>query len=404
MRRLGPYESHPALMVAVSGGADSMALALLAQNWVRPLQGTLRALVVDHGLRAGSAEEAQTVINRLSQAGIASTLLTLETVRPGTALAERARIARYEALGAGCRAVGVLHLLLGHHAMDQAETMMMRVLRQTLTHGLAAMPALFETPSVRLLRPLLNIEPQALRTFLRDRGLDWVEDPSNRDVRALRPRLRHRLAPHPQANGVATLTEAARSVGLLRAREEAATAAELAQRVTLRPEGFALLSPGRISPAALSGLLRTIGGAAYAPSVARLADLAAQPQPATIAGVRLLSAARFGEGFIVVREEAAMAEPVEASKKVTWDGRFRLVARIPLPAGLTVGKLGADAVLFREQSTLPSVVLRTLPALRFEKRLAAVPHLGYSTGKPYSLVNLLFAPPGPIAGACFLPA
>ena len=101
---------------------------------------------------------------------------------------------RYEVLAHACAEAGILHLLLGHHAADQVETLAMRVLRGSQTHGLAGMPALRETAGVRLLRPLLGVEPAALRQFLSARGVGWVEDPSNQDLRALRPRLRHALA------------------------------------------------------------------------------------------------------------------------------------------------------------------------------------------------------------------
>ena len=404
MARLEPFEPNPNLTVAVSGGADSMALALLAQDWVRSRQGTLRALVVDHGLRPEAAAEAGLTISRLGGMGIAANLLRLTALRHGSALAERARIMRLDALAASCRSGGSLHLLLGHHAADQAETMMMRALGRSLTHGMAAMPALSEHTGVRLLRPLLTIRPEALRRLLQGRGVEWVEDPSNHDLKALRPRLRHRMATHMSADGMADLAEAAGTIGNLRADEEAAAAAELASRATLRPEGFALLAPGRIGAAALASLIRTISGAAYAPSLSRIAHLAARPRPATIAGVRLLPAGRLGDGLLVAREEAATAEPMNACPDVVWDGRFRLIADgLPLP-GMVVGKLGQDAASFRAHSTLPSVVLRTLPALRLGETLAAVPHLGYAADKLSGRVAMLFNPRRPVAGATFMPA
>jgi tRNA(Ile)-lysidine synthase len=402
MARLGPFEPRPALTVAVSGGADSMALALLAGNWVRQRQGTLRALIVDHGLRPESAEEAEITMGRLRRLEVSATRLTLTTLRPGTALAERARIMRYEALSAACRSAGSLHLLVGHHAADQSETMMMRALGNSLTHGLAAMPALAEITGVRLLRPLLTFDPAALRRLLLDRGIQWAEDPSNHDHKALRPRLRHSSGRRSDG-GVARLIEAARTVGALRAREETSTAAELANRTVLRPEGFALLSPGRISVAALAALIRTIAGSPYAPGLQQIADLAARPRPATIAGVRLLTAGRTGDGLLLVREEAAMAESVEAGRDAVWDGRFRLVTDCSLPPGAFIGKLGPDAARFRRRSCLPSAVLRTLPAIRFDKTLMAVPHLGYVIDNTWAQMMILFIPRKPSAGACFLP-
>jgi tRNA(Ile)-lysidine synthase len=404
--RLGPFEPGPAIAVAVSGGADSLALAVLARDWVNRRDGSTVALVVDHGLRPASADEARITIERLQCLGIPTRLLPLAGLEHGPALAERARIMRYECMTAACREAGILHLLLGHHAADQIETLAMRVLRGSQTHGLAGMPALRETAGVRLLRPLLGIEPALLRDFLTANGTSWIEDPSNQDMRALRPRLRHRFA--AGAEGGTTegsgLWHALSAVARLRSYEEMQTAAELASRVSVRPEGFALLSPGRIGSAALSSLVRTIGGSAYNPSPARINGLAARPRPAALAGVRITQAGRFGDGMLIVREEAAVMDPVPLAPDTIWDNRFRVAGHEGLPAGATIGKLGDDAARFRDVSGLPSAVLRTLPAVRFGKSLTVVPHLGYAAGDEGATMTALFAPPRPLAGPCFVPA
>jgi len=399
---LGPFEPRPALAVAVSGGADSMALAVLVRDWARRLGGSVIALVVDHGLRPASADEARITIERLATLDIPARLLPLHDLKHGGALAERARTMRYQALTRACREAGILHLLLGHHAADQVETLMMRVLRGSQTHGLACMSAVLEANQCRLLRPLLRIEPALLRQYLTAHGVAWVEDPSNRDARALRPRLRHHIVTMTPAKP--GLTEAISVVAELRAREEAQTAAELARRVSIRPEGFALLSPGRIGAAALRSVIRTIGGAAYPPSPARISDLAARPRPATVAGVRIMAAGRLSDGWLLVREEAAIADPIPALSDTVWDHRFRLMARKTLPNGASIGKLGPDATRFRAGSPLPSTVLRTLPAIRLGKVLAAVPHLGYASVEYDMRMTVLFSPRTPIAGPCFVPA
>jgi tRNA(Ile)-lysidine synthase len=266
------------------------------------------------------------------------------------------------------------------------------------------MPALTEFPQVRLLRPMLLFDPLALRRLLVAHGIDWVDDPSNHDVKALRTRLRLWSTAHLSDESMASLAKATTSMGGRRAVDEAATARELAARVIVRPEGFALLSPGRISVEALAALIQTIASAPYGPGLAQIADLAAQPVPATIAGVRLLPAGRTGNGLLLVREEAAIAPPVTAAPGVVWDGRFRLVADFTPQPGTVVGKLGSDAARFRRQSPLPSAVLRTLPTIRQGERLVAVPHLGYSTDTIFARTLTLFTPRKPLAGPCFFTA
>ena len=396
MARLGPFEPSPTIAVAASGGADSTALALLARDWATQHGGSVVALIVDHGLRTESAAEARITRMRLDQLGIPGQVLTLNDLRPGAALAERARIARYQILSQTCQNAGIHDLLLGHHQGDQIETLAMRVLRGSGTHGLAGMSAVTKTATVRLLRPLLQVAPSRLRDFLTLRDVPWVEDPSNRDRRTLRARLRQGLPADGLA--VAELSHALAEVGTLRAREEEQTAKELASRASIRPEGFAILSPGRISQNALRALVWMISGSAYPPNITDFLP------PGTIAGVRVMPAGRLAEGWLMVREEAAIAPPVPAIQGTLWDHRFRLHVPAPLPDGAMIGKLGAEAAGFRNRSNLPSVVLRTLPALRIGKVLAAVPHLGYADPENATPVTILFDPPRPAVGATFVPS
>jgi tRNA(Ile)-lysidine synthase len=368
-----------------------MALAVLARDWTAERGGSVAALVVDHGLRPDSAAEAAVTIDRLGRLGVPARLLPLTTLQHGPSLAERARIMRYRVLCDACREAGCDDLLLGHHAGDQIETVAMRVLRGSHTHGLAGMPAMRKTLGVRLLRPLLAIMPALLRVYLTECGVAWVEDPSNRDLRALRPRLRHFLADEMPAAAVPALLDAIAAIGRLRASEEAETAAELAARAVVQPEGYALLSPGRISEAGLSRLVRTIGGSPYPPAVSQIADLAAELRAATVGGVRIMPAGRFGRGWLMLREEAAIAEPVAAAPGAVWDNRFRLTIRAGSLEGATIGKLGDDSARFRRLTELPAVVLRTLPAVRFGKVVAAVPHLRYRLPEDDVQMTIMFA-------------
>ena len=191
---LGPWgpdrPQMPPIAVAVSGGADSLCLCLLASRW----RSNVIALIVDHGLRHNSAEEAKFVAQQLRDLSIPSKILTLEKLNPGSAIEERARIARYQALFSACCELGCVDLLLGHHAGDQAETVLMRIRAGSGEDGLAAMAQITELPEIRLVRPLLTIAPQRLRATLRKENISWVEDPSNQDQHIQRNRLRKELA------------------------------------------------------------------------------------------------------------------------------------------------------------------------------------------------------------------
>ncbi len=409
MASLGPFEAAPRLAAGVSGGPDSMSLALLAQSWARARGGSLLALIVDHGLREASAFEAAETAARLAERGIAARVLAIGGLARGPALAERARTARFRALTEACASAGILHLLLGHHALDQAETVLIRSLGGSGPAGLSGMAALAETASVRMLRPLLAVPPDRLRAMLVSAGMAWFEDPSNVDATALRPRLRLARRDHAgRGSATVALAGAAAASARHRTAADGNAAACLADRVSLRPEGYCLLcdgAPGRdrgIDPHALAALLQTIAGSPFPPPTASVAPLAAAPRPATLAGVRLLPAGRLGPGLLVVREPAAMAPPVAAVPGAVWDGRFRLTADARLPSGATLGALGVDAARLRKASDLPAAVLRTLPAIRFEGALLAVPHLLYPDAQTCELAPLVFSPPHPAAGAPFL--
>jgi tRNA(Ile)-lysidine synthase len=403
MDRLGPFEPAPRIAAAVSGGADSMALAFLANRWVSVRGGRVLALIVDHRLRAESSAEAADTAARLGTLGIASRILELTGLTRGPRLAERARQARYTALLRVCREEGFLHLLLGHHAADQAETVIMRGLSESGAAGLAAMAGVVETQFARLLRPFLTVAPGVLRATLTAAGIGWVEDPSNTDPNALRPRLRA-LRRDRDGTGPATaaLTAAACAAGHERARQEGEIA-ELVSQFTIRPEGFAVLDCASMPVPALGALVQAISGAPFPPRRATLAALAGSLRPATVAGVRLMHGGRLGR-FLIVREAAAVQPPVPARSGAVWDRRFRLGERAEPPEGAIFGALGDDAVRMRHHSELPSAVLRVLPAVRDGGRLLAVPHLDFPDAATCAAAPVLFAPPRPVAGAPFFTA
>jgi tRNA(Ile)-lysidine synthase len=356
MTRLGPYGPKPHLAVAVSGGADSTALVLLTDGWVRQADGRITALIVDHGLRAASAAEAALTAGRLAARDIECRVLKLSSLEGGAKLQERARLARHATLAQAARAASALFLLLGHHQADQAETVAMRAARGAA--GLEGMASWAARHDVLLLRPLLSFAPERLRAFLKAENMPWVEDPSNADQKYERVRVRLAGAKAEAANPVQ------------RQSVERETAAFLARCAVLRPQGFAVLRADFAPPAALAALLRVIGGAQYAPDRAAVAGLAATLRPATLGGVRIAAAGKLGPGWLLAREPAACAPPVSAIKGAFWDNRFRLAEGVE---GASFGALGEDARDFRQQSDLPSLVLQTLPCLRLHGKTWAAP-------------------------------
>jgi tRNA(Ile)-lysidine synthase len=329
-------------------------------------------------------------------------VLEIDGLTRGPALAERARAARFDRLETACARAGILHLLLGHHAGDQAETLLIRSLGGSGPAGMAGMAPLVETRRLRLLRPLLAVPPARLRALLASLGVAWIEDPSNADVTALRPRLRLlRRDGDGESSATAALVAASVASGRSRAETDRHVAASLAEQAVLRPEGFAVLSGRPLAPSAFAALLQVLAGAPFPPATRSIVALAAAPRPATLAGVRLLPAGRLGPGLLAVREPAAMAPPVPARAGAVWDRRFRLGDTALVPPGTTLGALDGDAALLRRCSSLPSAVLRTLPAVRHGATLLAVPHLHYPDHRMCAGFPMLFSPPRPAVAAPF---
>ena len=392
MAGVGPFGRERRVAVAVSGGADSMALALLLAGWGRPT-----ALIVDHGLRPGSRSEAATTAARLTALGIAAHVLPIAGLARGPALAERARIARYAALAAACRDAGLADLLLAHHAQDQAETLLLRQDAGSGPAGLAGMAPVTHGDTVRLLRPLLPVMPARLRATLHDAGVLWVEDPTNTDPATPRAQLRAAFARGDLAS-VPDLCRAATRHGAARRAREGSIADELARQVSFLPGGVALIAGPSISAAALSALIWTVSGARHPPGTAAVARLAGRLRPATLHGAAIVPTPG---GWLVGREAAVQACAIPAEEGATWDGRFRLLAR-PLHDA-TLGPVGDDAARLRRWSRLPAALLRTAPAVRCSYGLFAVPSLAYPDRETCRTVPIAFCPPRPAAPAPFAP-
>tara|TARA_R110000772_G_scaffold268561_1_gene396118 strand:- start:13836 stop:15152 length:1317 start_codon:yes stop_codon:yes gene_type:complete len=378
MDRLGPFETAPHLAVAVSGGADSTALALLARDWTAERGGRVTALIVDHGLREGSAAEAAGTAVRLQSLGIVAHTLTWDEAKPAASVQAAARAARYGLLRNWCRTAGVLHLLAGHHGDDQAETHVMRQSRGG-GFGAAGMSALVSFPELRLLRPLLGIRHDDLTAYLRTQGAAWIEDPSNANTDFERVRTRRRLVADA---GLAarSLVDAAKAGVTRKALEDAVNRA-LAETVSPHPLGFAHLDRRAfagltpdVAARLVARLAQVLGGADHAPPVARADRLARR-----IAGGGAFPGASLGRcrfladragGIVVCRDGRGLPAPVAASagRVAGWDGRFVIVLPAGISPGAVLAPLGAEGWRqipkdMRRASGLPPAAARTLPAL-----------------------------------------
>jgi tRNA(Ile)-lysidine synthase len=187
---LGEYDPGDLVLVACSGGADSLALAAAAAFEAHGLAVRAGAVVVDHGLQPGSDDVAATVRDQLVGLGLEPVLVQRVVVDPdGGGLEAAARDARYQALADAAHDEGARAVLLGHTRDDQAEQVLLGLTRGAGARSLAGMPR----ARGLLRRPLLGVSGAQTRASCTAEGLSWWEDPMNHDVAFTRVRARQAL-------------------------------------------------------------------------------------------------------------------------------------------------------------------------------------------------------------------
>jgi len=195
-RLFGGLHHFSPLVLAVSGGPDSTALMVLAARWRgRAKSPRLIAVTIDHGLRKESKREAKMVEALAKKLGIEHRTLEWTGRKPKTGLQEAARLARYRLLSQAANEVEARYVLTAHTLDDQAETILFRMARGSGISGLAGMYSSWGMPveegiGIELVRPLLTVPKSRLIATLKAAKIRYVDDPSNRDPRFTRSRLR----------------------------------------------------------------------------------------------------------------------------------------------------------------------------------------------------------------------
>ena len=186
------WKDAAGLVLAVSGGPDSIALMWLAARWraARSKGPRLLAVTVDHGLRAEAGREAREVKRLARHLGVSHRTVRWTGEKPKSGVPAAARAARYRLLATVARQSGASHILTAHTRDDQAETFLMRLFRGSGIGGLAAMARESEREGVLIARPFLNISKSQLIATLEKASIGYADDPTNRDVSFTRPRIR----------------------------------------------------------------------------------------------------------------------------------------------------------------------------------------------------------------------
>jgi len=372
--------------VAFSGGGDSIALLSLTLKWLAGRQN-LHALIVDHGLRAGSSKEVQMAAQVAKNLGAIPHILTWQGAKPTASLQEKARMARYSLMGAKCRSLGIETLLLGHNQNDQAETVYMRGQKNSGWRGMAGMRANVRAPiwpelyGVNIVRPMLGVSREMLRSYDRENDLDFIDDPSNENQMFTRVQARTYLKTRPSL--AAMLHTIAQDAGRGLREERMQLRALLAAHVKIHHWGGVTLNKqaiagnGDLGCELLRCLSLAVSGQGQAParekfSKLRGSILSPRFQGATLGGAQFIAnetdvqlvrdpgqvLGRSGRGGLDL-------QPLCAGEDFVWDGRFHVQVA---EEGLSVAPLAAyaDMLTKRQKQVLKSIPLSarmTLPAL-----------------------------------------
>ncbi|MGE3622749.1 MAG: tRNA lysidine(34) synthetase TilS [Bdellovibrionales bacterium] len=415
LRRFDMSASAP-LAVAVSGGPDSTALAFCLHRWCRAQAPppSLKAFIVDHGLRENSAAEAVRTKRVLDRIGVPAEILPWHHPPVVARLHETARSARYRLLAEACRRHGVRDLFLAHQREDQAETILMRLAKGSGIDGLAGMAQESRFEDLRLLRPLLHIEKARLVATCEAAGLSYVVDPGNASEKFARGRLR-RVLPLLAEEGltVERLLDLGRRAGDARAALDAATAMLL--RVATHADeagaihidlGHLRAAPRAIALRALARCLQALHRRDYMPehdALLRLHDVLAAEGGAVFTLHGCVTGKSASEA-VIMRELAAISGTplLEPGATLAWDSRWTVSLAAGAGQSYAVRPLGnpphdrLDRLAPGLRRRVPRGRVRAvLPALWLNGTLAIIPSYPWCPNQGVASAESMLAWPPP---------
>jgi tRNA(Ile)-lysidine synthase len=326
-------EDLPGLVLAVSGGPDSTALLVLAARWAKQLKHApkLIAVTIDHGLRPEAAREAAMVKQLARRLGVPHRTLHWRGEKPQSGLQEAARYARYELLAQIATRARFAHILTAHTLDDQAETVLFRLARGSGLFGLTGMAHAAPLPlrgvrEIFLVRPLLHLPKARLVATLKAARIAYAEDPSNRDPRFTRTRLRS-LMPALAREGL-DARGLARLAARLRRAESTIQVAVQAARSALAPLPWREHGPIVFETAPFAGLPAEVALRLLGEAVAHTGD----EGPVELAKLESL--------YEALRQARSRLRRTLAGALITLDRDYLTVERAPARRRLAMRRQG----------------------------------------------------------------
>ena len=387
--------------IGVSGGGDSMALLLLASEWALRNDRCIKVATVDHGLRSGSSSECEYVKKICTDLSIEHTTLKwLE--KPIGNLQNSARKARHRLFTEWITKKKLCLVMLGHTLDDNAETIMIRLIRGSGIDGLTGISKTKKLNGLDIFRPLLSFSRKDLRSYLQVKNTRWIDEPSNFDERFERIKIRNVL-PQLSKIGLTPIKFVALANHMARAKDainsEVVTFTRL--NVIQRPWGDLEIGhyvftgiPEEYQLRLLSEALRWISGSIYRPRFSSLERLLKNIRDEKLGlGVCLMGCIiKYKEKKIIFsREFSAIENRISITKdSFIWENRWKLEVHPKKVNNALIGPLGKDGlkkVLKNNDTEVPTSALICSVAMFEGGHVSCVPILSFGTGLTSTLIG-----------------
>ena len=398
------YIDDKPIALAVSGGPDSTAMMQIAALSKKLKNNKVTVIVVDHGLREESKNEANIVGQNAKLLGFKFKILKWDGVKPKTRIQEIARKTRYKLMTSWCKKKGIEKLFLAHHLDDQVETFLMRLGKGSGVDGLAVMNYVTEISSLKLVRPFLEIPKTRFIKILSITNLEWISDPSNFSSDYKRSRIR-KILPILSKEGINS-----KQIGLVIKRMRSAKDALNTQTnillkkylsnvdnvaYFLNKELLKDVKEKEILLRVLEKIFMNISGSIYPPRRNKLENIISWILKNNNIKAKTLT------GVVVRKRKSELIfyrEPDDCYKSVNirpltsryscWDDRFFLKAnksndlQIRALGDVGIKILKEEKILKRQGfQNVPLSAWKTVPGVWSKKRLISVPTLGYCKQK-----------------------
>ena len=392
--------------VAVSGGPDSMLMLHILNKWIKKKKKSLTVFTFNHNLRPSSAKEVL-LVKQVCEKLKCDFLEIVWKSKPNSAIMEKARIARYSEISNLCNKFSIKTLFLGHHADDIAETMSIRLLKNSSIDGLCPIFRVRELFRIKIFRPFLEIKKEEILQLNKVYKINFIEDPSNKNDKYLRVRVRKLLI--NQIDLKDKLIESSKLFCKLRYLTNSFIKLNFAKYIFYREEGYLVINrdifqvyPEYMILSFLKYSLTRIGNKNYSPRTKLLKLLYLRQKKEIYFSLTLSGCIiKFNKKkVLIIREYNNILRKknyINKFEKLEWDNRFLIMNNTN--STLEVIALGQiincltykkNYIKYKKKiKKIPYSVRITLPVIKTLEGLVSIPHLSiYEVKQNINCINI----------------